>query len=102
MELSYTSVILLHHTSFTIPRSLSTVPTLLEIKDNNPSIDPSLRQRPFLDERLMRLILVHIVVQILARRKFDDKANLHVVVECFLGDLSTAFDALWANSGTAV
>jgi hypothetical protein len=42
----------------------------------------------------VHFILVDVVVQIIARCKLEDEADLHVLVERFLGDLTTAFDAL--------
>lgn len=74
--------------------NLGTVPTFFEIEDDNPVIYPPLRHGPLLDERLVHFILVDVVVQIIARCKLEDEADLHVLVERFLGDLTTAFDAL--------
>lgn len=82
--------------------NLSTLPTLLEIKDNDTGNDAPLRHRPLLDERLMRLIRGRVVIQILTRREFNDEPNLHVVVERFLGDLTTAFDALSGSADAGV
>lgn len=49
-----------------IYRDLGTGPPLLEIKNDNSRRDPPLRQRPIVDERLMRLILGNVVVQIIS------------------------------------
>jgi hypothetical protein len=69
-------------------------PSMLKVKYNNPITNPSFRQRPFLDECLVRLVLVNVEVQILRRRKLDNEADFHVVMKGFLGDLTTTFRAL--------
>lgn len=74
---------------------------MFKVQYNNPLANPSFRQRPFLDESLVRLVLVNVEVQILRRRKLDDETDFHVVVERFLGDLTTAFCALTKRQESA-